>query len=63
MAGYPVEITRFWYGLPKDLERIDALFERSSDGRIIFFIGIFYLSEFRFLHSHFLLIKGQDQII
>jgi hypothetical protein len=39
MAGYPVEIMRFWYGLPNDLERIDALFERSSDGRIIFFIG------------------------
>ena len=48
MEGFPVEITRFWYGLPKDLERVDALFERSIDGKIIFFIGIF-LSEFNFL--------------
>lgn len=54
MDGYPVEITRFWYGLPKDLEKIDALFERSSDGRIIFFIGGRYW-EFsgNHLSSHF----------
>ncbi|XP_077510510.1 matrix metalloproteinase-2-like isoform X2 [Amblyomma americanum] len=36
--GYPVEISLFWYNLPKDLEKIDAVYER-PDQKIAFFIG------------------------
>lgn len=35
----PAKIKNFWIGLPPDTERIDAVFERRSDSRIIFFIG------------------------
>lgn len=38
MPNYPVEITRMWHGLPKHLDRVDAVYER-HDGKIIFFIG------------------------
>ena len=39
MEGHPVETRRFWYGLPPELDHIDALYERVGDGRIIFFSG------------------------
>jgi len=39
MEGHPVETSRFWYGLPPDLDHIDAVYERVGDGRIIFFSG------------------------
>ncbi|XP_055861397.1 matrix metalloproteinase-2-like isoform X2 [Biomphalaria glabrata] len=34
----PVEIHQFWYGLPKEVEKIDAVFER-PDSKIVFFSG------------------------
>uniref|UniRef100_A0A0B6Z285 Peptidase metallopeptidase domain-containing protein n=1 Tax=Arion vulgaris TaxID=1028688 RepID=A0A0B6Z285_9EUPU len=34
----PVEIHQFWYGLPKHLSKIDAVFER-PDNKIVFFSG------------------------
>lgn len=37
--GYPVEISRFWYDLPDDLERVDAVYERWSDHKIVLFSG------------------------
>jgi len=39
MEGHPVETRRFWYGLPPELDHIDAVYERVGDGRIIFFSG------------------------
>lgn len=35
----PALISNFWHGLPKDLLRIDAVYERTADSKIIFFIG------------------------
>uniref|UniRef100_T1J720 Peptidase metallopeptidase domain-containing protein n=1 Tax=Strigamia maritima TaxID=126957 RepID=T1J720_STRMM len=37
--GYPAEIKRFWYHLPNDIKRIDAVYERPRDKKIIIFIG------------------------
>ncbi len=34
----PVELSAFWYGLPRELERVDAVYER-PDHKIIFFSG------------------------
>ena len=44
MPGYPVEFNRFWYGLPDNFDKVDAIYERSADGKIVFFSGqfIFY---------------------
>jgi hypothetical protein len=39
MEGHPVEISRFWYGLPPEVSHIDAVFERTGDGHIVFFSG------------------------
>jgi len=39
MEGHPVETRRFWFGLPPELSRIDAVYERVGDGRIVFFSG------------------------
>ncbi|KAI0241933.1 Matrix metalloproteinase-14 [Lamellibrachia satsuma] len=39
MPGYPVEFNRFWYGLPDNFDKVDALYERSADGKIVFFSG------------------------
>ena len=39
MDGYPVEMSRFWYGLPSYVDSIDAVYERPGDGRIVFFKG------------------------
>ncbi|KAL4715417.1 hypothetical protein ACJJTC_015320 [Scirpophaga incertulas] len=35
---YPIEISRMWSGLPKDLTHVDAVYER-PDKKIAFFVG------------------------
>uniref|UniRef100_A0A3Q3VL26 Peptidase metallopeptidase domain-containing protein n=1 Tax=Mola mola TaxID=94237 RepID=A0A3Q3VL26_MOLML len=35
---HPAQIQNFWMGLPPGTSKIDAVYERRSDGRIIFFI-------------------------
>uniref|UniRef100_A0AAT9FG57 Matrix metalloproteinase n=1 Tax=Enchytraeus japonensis TaxID=228735 RepID=A0AAT9FG57_9ANNE len=42
MAGYPIQISRFWFGLPRDLTRVDAVVERPNNGHILFFSGARY---------------------
>ena len=37
--NYPIEITYFWRDLPHNLTKIDAVYERPIDKKIIFFIG------------------------
>lgn len=36
----PALITNFWIGLPLGTDKIDAVYERKSDSKIIFFIGL-----------------------
>ncbi|XP_055935789.1 matrix metalloproteinase-2-like [Argiope bruennichi] len=38
-AGYPVLIERFWHTLPIDIEKVDAVYERPIDTKIVFFTG------------------------
>ncbi|XP_072229712.1 matrix metalloproteinase-17 [Leuresthes tenuis] len=38
----PAQIKNFWTGLPPNTKKIDAVYERKSDNRIIFFIGSQY---------------------
>lgn len=38
----PALIRNFWMGLPPETNKIDAVYERKSDGFIIFFIGAQY---------------------
>lgn len=38
--GYPASISRLFFGLPDDMEKVDAVYER-LDGKIVFFIGEF----------------------
>ncbi|XP_040923179.1 matrix metalloproteinase-17 isoform X2 [Toxotes jaculatrix] len=38
----PAQIKNFWIGLPPGTNKIDAVYERKSDSRIIFFIGSQY---------------------
>ncbi|KAM3592150.1 uncharacterized protein V6R79_013815 [Siganus canaliculatus] len=38
----PAQIRNFWIGLPPNINKIDAVYERKSDSRIIFFIGSEY---------------------
>lgn len=35
----PAQVHRFWRGLPLQLDRVDAVYERTSDHRIVFFKG------------------------
>jgi hypothetical protein len=37
----PVELSSFWYGLPADIEHVDAVYERSNHD-IVFFVGRHY---------------------
>ena len=39
MDGNPVKISEFWTGFPENLDRIDAVYERFEDGKIVFFRG------------------------
>lgn len=38
----PARITNFWMGLPSGSYKIDAVYERKADSRIVFFIGSQY---------------------
>lgn len=35
----PAQTKHFWHGLPPGTNKIDAVYERKSDSKIIFFIG------------------------
>ncbi|XP_043202446.1 matrix metalloproteinase-17-like [Amphibalanus amphitrite] len=35
----PVKISKFWYGLPENLTKIDAIYQRPHDHKIVIFIG------------------------
>jgi len=37
----PMELSSFWYGLPSDIGRVDAVYER-NDHHIVFFVGSNY---------------------
>ena len=37
----PVELTAFWYGLPADVDKVDAVYER-PDHKIVFFAGAYF---------------------
>jgi len=37
--GQPSPLKDFWFGMPPELEKVDAVFERPSDGRIFIFGG------------------------
>lgn len=39
VSNYPARIQNFWMGLPPETNKVDAVYERKSDSRIIFFIG------------------------
>ena len=34
----PMELSSFWYGLPSDIDHVDAVYER-NDHDIVFFVG------------------------
>ena len=34
----PVELSSFWYGLPSDIDHVDAVFEKRNHD-IVFFVG------------------------
>lgn len=38
----PAQITNFWMGLPSGSYKVDAVYERKTDNRIVFFIGSQY---------------------
>ncbi|XP_048476681.1 uncharacterized protein LOC109924719 [Rhincodon typus] len=38
-SSRPTRISRFWWGFPSNLEHVDAVYERQSDHKIIFFRG------------------------
>ncbi len=39
--GEPVELTAFWYGLPANVDKVDAVYER-PDHKIVFFAGAYF---------------------
>lgn len=39
--GDPVELEAFWYGLPPNIDHVDAVYER-PDHKIVFFVGLFF---------------------
>uniref|UniRef100_UPI00398EBA5F matrix metalloproteinase-17-like n=1 Tax=Pristiophorus japonicus TaxID=55135 RepID=UPI00398EBA5F len=38
----PARLSRFWRGLPGNLDRVDAVYERAADHKIVFFTGSQY---------------------
>lgn len=38
----PAHLDRFWLGLPPDLPRVDAVYERANDSKIVFIAGTSY---------------------
>ncbi|KAM3910157.1 matrix metalloproteinase-25 [Leptodactylus fuscus] len=38
----PAHLDRFWLGLPPDLPRVDAVYERANDSKIVFIAGSHY---------------------
>lgn len=42
VSNDPTQIKNFWIGLPPGTNKIDAVYERRSDSRIVFFIGSQY---------------------
>ncbi|XP_062298648.1 matrix metalloproteinase-25 [Scomber scombrus] len=42
LSNKPAQIKNFWLGLPPGTNKVDAVYERKSDSRIIFFIGSQY---------------------
>lgn len=36
----PAQMHRFWRGLPLHLDSVDAVYERTSDHKIVFFKGV-----------------------
>ncbi|XP_072890127.1 matrix metalloproteinase-25-like [Hemitrygon akajei] len=38
----PAQINNFWHGLPADLKKVDSVYERITDHKIVFFIGSQY---------------------
>ncbi|KAL0180117.1 hypothetical protein M9458_025559, partial [Cirrhinus mrigala] len=42
VSFHPALIKNFWIGLPPGTNKIDAVYERKTDSRIIFFIGSQY---------------------
>ncbi|KAM9305070.1 matrix metalloproteinase-25 [Gastrophryne carolinensis] len=36
---HPAQLHQFWHGLPPDLPRLDAVYERHNDSRIVFIAG------------------------
>ncbi|XP_064618644.1 matrix metalloproteinase-2-like isoform X2 [Lineus longissimus] len=47
--GYPVELNRFWFGFPDNMDSVDAVYESPLDGYIVFFKGKKY---WRFNGNH-----------
>ena len=47
--GYPVSFKQMFIGLPENITKIDAVYERPIDNCIIFFTGNFMLSVIRVL--------------
>lgn len=43
--GYPIEISRMWPGLPRNLTHVDAVYER-PDHKIAIFVGMTYIYTF-----------------
>ena len=52
--GYPVSFKQMFIGLPENITKIDAVYERPIDNCIIFFTGNFMLSVIRVLLTKFL---------
>ncbi|CAM1325651.1 MMP15 (predicted) [Pycnogonum litorale] len=39
LTRYPIPLSQFWIGFPEHLNRIDAVYERPDDHKIVFFSG------------------------
>ncbi|KAJ8312175.1 hypothetical protein KUTeg_009548 [Tegillarca granosa] len=67
IQGEPTKIHSFWYGLPKRVNKIDAVFERITDGKIIIFIGKTYFFKgeyyYEFYDNYMKVRKGFPKLI